>query len=422
MSPRSLVFSSDQETARSLAQVLRELELEVEHCVEIFAAVERLTGHGHEVIAADWDDGLEASFLLKTSRELTANSGACTVALVHDPESASAARQLGVDVVLQKPIIPDAAKYSLLTSDNFLQHMRVWLPQVLASQQSAGSASNGSLTSAPSAGTSAAEPSQTQSLFENVWLQANRSRHQSRSRRQSSLFIAALSMTFLSAGYVFSQPVRAAEVSTSVVRICQKAVETTQKWLAPQSRDDSPLEVAENTSPTATRDPLSSRVRITEVRPLQPGPPPQVTDLDPPVPDAPEIAPSPTLADGRVPDSLKQPWRDTSVGPFTTSPSPLLGAFQPVLLPEEQARKLLVEKVQAAYPDAARKAGVQGAVVLQAWIGKDGTVENLKLVRGYMILGQSAYNAVRHWKFKPYFQNGQAVEAQTFLTIDFRLP
>jgi protein TonB len=92
------------------------------------------------------------------------------------------------------------------------------------------------------------------------------------------------------------------------------------------------------------------------------------------------------------------------------------------MVPEEIARQLLLDRILPAYPDQARKAGIQGPVVLEAWIGKDGTIEDLKIVRGYMILGQAAYNAVRRWKFKPYFLNGQAVEAQTFLTVDFRLP
>ena len=66
MSPLSLLFSSNEETSRPLAQALNELEFEVEHCREIFAAVERITSRSFEVIVADWDDGVEASFLLKT--------------------------------------------------------------------------------------------------------------------------------------------------------------------------------------------------------------------------------------------------------------------------------------------------------------------------------------------------------------------
>jgi TonB family protein len=429
MSPRSLVFSSDQETARALAQVLRELELEVEHCVEIFAAVERLTSYSHEVIVADWDDGLESSFLLKTSRELTANSDACTVAVVRDSESAATARQLGVDVVLTKPIIPDAAKYSLLTSDNFLQHMRVWLPQVLASQKhhttSPPSGASTNLQNQDVSGYSRTDPSSSvETLFQNVLEEAHRYHYRSHHRRQSLLVITALSMTFLSVGYVFSQPVRAAGVTTSVARMYEKALETTQKWLSPNAMYSLSAEIAQNTAPTATRDPLASKVHVFEVHdPARSSPSPQVV-ASPTISSEPEqSASTPVLAHEQIPDSLKQPWGDEIYrGTSLKTPVNLSGPLQPVVVPEEIARQLLVDKVPPSYPEQARKAGLQGPVVLQAWIGKDGTIEDLKLVRGYMVLGQAAYNAVRRWKFKPYFLNGQAVEAQTFLTINFRLP
>ena len=86
MSPR-LSFSSDEETSRGLTQALHELDLEVEHCSEIFQAVEKITTRSYDLIAADWDDGVEASFLLKTSRELKLNGGAFTLAITSDPES-----------------------------------------------------------------------------------------------------------------------------------------------------------------------------------------------------------------------------------------------------------------------------------------------------------------------------------------------
>jgi len=70
MSPQALLFSSDGEASRQLRQALYELEFEVEHCPEIFAAVEKLTGKNFDVIVSDFDDGLEASFLLKTSRDI----------------------------------------------------------------------------------------------------------------------------------------------------------------------------------------------------------------------------------------------------------------------------------------------------------------------------------------------------------------
>ena len=130
MSPRSLLFSSDQETSRQLTQALYELEFNVDHCTEIFAAVEKITTQSYDLIVADWDDGLEASFLLKTCRELKANRAAVTVAVAGDAEASAAARQVGAGVIVKKPVITEEAKYTLLSSDEFLRGIRNWLPKL----------------------------------------------------------------------------------------------------------------------------------------------------------------------------------------------------------------------------------------------------------------------------------------------------
>jgi len=100
----------------------------------------------------------------------------------------------------------------------------------------------------------------------------------------------------------------------------------------------------------------------------------------------------------------------------------LLALIEPVDLPEDLSQKLLLEKVQPSYPEQALRVGLQGPVVLQAWIGRDGTIRDLKLIRGSLVLGQAAYKAVRQWRYQPYLLNGRAVEAQTYVTVDFRLP
>ncbi len=81
MLPVSLLFSSDQETSRQISQALRELELDVEYCPEIFEALQKLTTRTLSVIVADWDEGLEAGFLLKTAREMSSNRGAFAIAI-----------------------------------------------------------------------------------------------------------------------------------------------------------------------------------------------------------------------------------------------------------------------------------------------------------------------------------------------------
>ena len=82
--PVSLLFSCDQESSRPLVQAFKELELEIEYCSDIFAAVEWLTSRSFDVIVADCDSGPEAAFLLKNSRELKLNKSAFTAAVIVD--------------------------------------------------------------------------------------------------------------------------------------------------------------------------------------------------------------------------------------------------------------------------------------------------------------------------------------------------
>jgi TonB family protein len=75
----------------------------------------------------------------------------------------------------------------------------------------------------------------------------------------------------------------------------------------------------------------------------------------------------------------------------------------------------------ATYPLLAQHMNVQGSVVLQAIIGTDGVVQNLRVVSGPSILTPAAQQAVREWKFKPIIQNGQAVESKATITVNFTI-
>lgn len=82
---------------------------------------------------------------------------------------------------------------------------------------------------------------------------------------------------------------------------------------------------------------------------------------------------------------------------------------------------LLIHKVQPQYPPLARSARIQGTVVLQAVIGKDGTIQNLRAVSGHPMLTPAAIEAVKQWRYKPYFLNGEPVEVDTQITVNFTL-
>ena len=111
--------------------------------------------------------------------------------------------------------------------------------------------------------------------------------------------------------------------------------------------------------------------------------------------------------------------------PVSSSAVPAFSTQQfsePVAVSEEAARALLTHSVTPAYPPDAAAQKLRGPVVLQATIGRDGTVEDLKIVRGSFVLSKAAIAAVKQWRFQPYTVNGRAAQTQTFLTINFSAP
>jgi protein TonB len=82
---------------------------------------------------------------------------------------------------------------------------------------------------------------------------------------------------------------------------------------------------------------------------------------------------------------------------------------------------LLQHRVEPAYPPLARQARIQGQVVLHAIISKNGTIENLRVMSGHPLLSQAALDAVRQWRYKPYFLNNEPVEVETQITVNFRM-
>jgi TonB family protein len=81
----------------------------------------------------------------------------------------------------------------------------------------------------------------------------------------------------------------------------------------------------------------------------------------------------------------------------------------------------LVTKVAPVYSPLARQARIQGVVVLKAVISKSGDVESMQLISGHPMLAPSAIEAVKQWKYKPYLLNGEPVEVETNVTVNFTL-
>jgi TonB family protein len=480
MWPHSLLFSSDEEASRALSLAFTDLEFEVETCPEIFSAVEKITSRSFDVVVSDWNEGLEAVFLLKTVRELKANHSAFTIAIA-SPEAAAAALAAGADLVLGRPLLPDKVKYDLLTSDLFLAQMKSWLPRTASStgkdlianraeaqpfpafqNQSQGNLEH-EVEEATAADGEAPHPSPrlrawpspppprrtecvspvvaAESIFDDDLLyrsgvqtlfnepepsfsSSTGLRPKVRNRVLPGLAIA---IAFLSVGYVFSEPLRGQGTKTSVARIYGRMVEQTQAWLHQPSESGSsaPLvQMAENDDQQSARPGRAvGRVRVTAVRdPFQNEAAAKPAAASQPIQEAGGSSPQQATTTVRIPDSLTNPVQSASMRSVARIAPSLLATLEPVSLSEELSRRLLLQKVLPSYPEKAVKAGLQGPVVLQAWIGRDGTIQDLKLVRGSFLLGQAAYRAVKQWRYQPYLINGRAVEAETFVTVDFRLP
>jgi len=82
---------------------------------------------------------------------------------------------------------------------------------------------------------------------------------------------------------------------------------------------------------------------------------------------------------------------------------------------------MLLHKVTPSYPPLAKQARIQGHVILAAVINKQGQVEGLRLVSGHPMLAPYAIEAVKQWRYKPYFLNGEPVEVETTIDVIFSL-
>jgi periplasmic protein TonB len=105
----------------------------------------------------------------------------------------------------------------------------------------------------------------------------------------------------------------------------------------------------------------------------------------------------------------------------STSAIPKVATPQRVRVSSGVSAGLLIRRVQPNYPPLARQARIQGTVVLQAEISKDGTIQNLQLISGHPMLAPAAIEAVKQWRYKPYLLNGEPVAVDTQVQVNFTL-
>jgi TonB family protein len=109
-----------------------------------------------------------------------------------------------------------------------------------------------------------------------------------------------------------------------------------------------------------------------------------------------------------------------SANPAGASWGPATTAAQRAQIATDQAEPVQ-KPADSLYPVLTQQMSVQGSVLLQALIGADGVVEDLRVLSGPSILASAARKAVLQWRFKPYLQNGKPVETQARVTVNFTI-
>jgi len=123
----------------------------------------------------------------------------------------------------------------------------------------------------------------------------------------------------------------------------------------------------------------------------------------------------------RIPPN-QRPQSSSTLPPQAAAATKQADANHAVSIAPDVALEYLVERVEPQYPQLARERHIQGAVVLQATVGKDGNVHELTTISGDPQLVGAARDAVLQWRFQPFFRDGEPSDFQTRITVDFTLP
>ena len=466
MALRVLLFTKDVDTATAMASLLAESGIDVEKCSDIFSAVDKGTKQSFAAVIVDWAEQPEAGFLLRRARESQVNRATVPLAIVNDEPPPEQLRDHRLEYLFYRPIVADEARSVLAKAR---QKMEVHFSALVTETQVArSSASTGSADSPDPNFVAAAEklpggvPERLKERHQVVAEEtvaeeqpfdaeepaAEEPEAEVTGRKHINFRAVAAAVLALAAGYFLWQS-RAAfaylrttpEGTMHVLRDSVAtlfyangsgaqplgSVVTEAQQDAYFNRSAAPVKDAQS----ATVGVVDGEVSIPDVaRPL-----PKPLDLPLPAPQLVRVDPGPIRPQsGPIPESIRSSAPIASPVVVTVNPAqmmpvstpipstPIQSFSEPVPITEASARAMATHTVAPVYPPEAQAQKLQGTVVLQAVIGRDGSVQDLKIVAGYFLLGKAAIAAVKQWKFQPYSVNGHPASTQTNITVKFSPP
>jgi periplasmic protein TonB len=138
----------------------------------------------------------------------------------------------------------------------------------------------------------------------------------------------------------------------------------------------------------------------------------------------PQLHTAPASADAPAPSviGMATPTSDAPLSSIVADEPTAKPVLQRMKVSQGIAQGLIVKRVAPEYPKNALMMRIEGAVELAATISKDGDIKDVKVLSGNSQLSHAAVQAVKQWKYRPYLLNGEPVEIQTQITVDFKLP
>jgi TonB family protein len=455
MAFRALVFSKSPETNAAMTAACTTAGIRPEVCSDIFTAIEKGKTRAFSCVIVDWADQPEASFLLKRARESVPNRETVAVAIVdHHPKPAEVSDNR-LEFLICRPIAPDEA-HSVLAKA--CEQMK---PMSAEDAREAFEENRKASSEAPSVGSSATDATEppeadqpanfpeTHTTANDAYFATDGTEAEPRDRSHAIGFrgvcaavLAVAAVFFLwQSRDVVAYLARTPEGGFRVLRESFASLFYMNKTGASpvsSAGTDAQQDAYFSRGPSSNTQPLSLGVAATESTLTEDAriPLPKAPDFPLPRPVLERQDPPPMhIQRAAIPDSMKNSAPIERPVVVTVNPAQMMPVSapqpqpavqqefnEPVEVSEEAARALLIHIVNPVYPPEASAQKLHGPVVLQAVIGRDGSVQDLKLVRGYFVLSKAAIAAVKQWRFQPYTLNGHAAATQTVITINFTYP
>lgn len=450
MAFRALLFSTSPDTNSALTAACKSAGIRVEACTDIFSAIEKGTKQGFSCVIADWADQPEAGFLLKRARESAPNVNTIAIAIVDTDPTAAEMRDHRLDFLLYRPIAPEEVKDVLIKASEKMP-AATGAPAE-ADEPAANTAGTGAESSAQGEEQRQRDEAPEVSAASDTEAAADDGAAASEDEFRAPgggfpFRKACAAVLVLAAGYCLWNArdtlVYMAQTREGRIRVLRESVAAlfymNQSGAPPIGSAGSDAQqdayFSRNNGSSSTQAPqlgvVATQAEMADSH-IQLR---KAADFPLPTPVYQRSEPAPVqVRRSEIPESLRGSAPITrpvvvavnpqmmSVSAPVTTPISTQQFSEPVKVSEEAERALLVHNVNPTYPAEAMAQKLQGPVVLQATIGRDGSVEDLKMVRGNFILAKAAFAAVKQWRFQPYTLNGHPAQTQTILTINFTFP